>query len=368
VGETNFKPGLESLRGLAALTVAVAHGMSAFKEVPSPLRQAVRALTALFQPSVAVIIFFVLSGYVLGRSLERKGDYIPFLIRRAFRIVPPFVLSLLFGYVCLSAVHLDALPDLMKADFIGQFPGPTIEKLWDNLVFNSTWINGPTWSIYPELVCSALMPILIFGHRLVGPRYRWAVFVITMAAILLTSERIVLYFYIGYFVGEETGRLVSERFWLGVALAISGFGLARYFLFVSYSGSVIIPEAIGASMVIGAMGAPHSFAAWLELPPFRFLGRVSYSFYLLHYPIFYVTAVLVSRNLDVVGAGFAANSLIAAMSIAVALGLAALSHRYVEMPCIRAGKRLAERNWITQLTILQPKTDDAVDPTTPRSN
>jgi peptidoglycan/LPS O-acetylase OafA/YrhL len=70
---------LQSLRGIAALCVAVGHGMTvmAAGRIENPefaLRPGNAVLAAgelLVQPNTAVILFYVLSGFVLGEALRR---------------------------------------------------------------------------------------------------------------------------------------------------------------------------------------------------------------------------------------------------------------------------------------------------------
>lgn len=298
----------------------------------------------LFLPNPAVIVFFVLSGYVLGESLERNGDYVPFYVRRIFRILPPFVLSVLFAFACLSIIRIDVPLDGMSGFFDGLFwPPPTLAKLWDNLILTSTWINGPTWSIYPEIIGSTLLPFMVFGHRFVGERYRWVAFVVTLALVLFTSERIVLYFYVGFFLSVEVRRFVSNSSWLAAIFAALGFGILWFYSTrqFSYAPAYSIPNTVGAAMLIGAIGASSDFWRWLEIAPLRFLGKISYSFYLLHWPLFYLTAIAVALHSEIFSTGFFANLNVMAISITVCLVLASLSYRFVEMPCIKAGKRLS---------------------------
>jgi hypothetical protein len=75
------------MRGIAALAVATHHGTSAFAggSTPRPLDW----LLFAFNPAVSVMFFFVLSGYVLGRALDRDGKISPFLVRRAFASFRP---------------------------------------------------------------------------------------------------------------------------------------------------------------------------------------------------------------------------------------------------------------------------------------
>src|SRR5258708_21306346 len=83
-----FDPRLESLRGLASLMVCVFHAMHVF--AGNPQSTLMDALLFAFNPAAAVMFFFVLSGYVLGGSLERDGAIAPYFARPPFPLGPPF--------------------------------------------------------------------------------------------------------------------------------------------------------------------------------------------------------------------------------------------------------------------------------------
>jgi len=99
------------------------------------------------------------------------------------------------------------------------------------------------------------------------------------------------------------------------------------------------PSSVGASMMIGAVLSSQDFLNWLRLRPLRFLGRVSYSFYLIHWPVFYLTAIAVIST-DILPHGATGNWIVCLTSIALALVLSALIYRLVELPLIELGRRL----------------------------
>ncbi len=282
IGAPKFEPRLESLRGVAALIVATHHGMMAFKALPgdkppvlSTLHEWVLELAT--NPGSAVLFFFVLSGYVLGQSLERDANYLRFIVRRAFRIMPAFLLSVFFAYACVTLIRIDVPPADLTEFFKRPFwPMPTIDQLKDNLVFRSSWINGPTWSISWEIIGSIFLPVLVYLH-------------------------------------SKTS------------------GASKFF--------TIGPSSVGASMMIGAVLSSQDFLNWLRLRPLRFLGRVSYSFYLFHWPVFYLTAIAVIST-DILPHGATGNWIVCLASIALALVLSALIYRLVELPLIELGRRL----------------------------
>jgi peptidoglycan/LPS O-acetylase OafA/YrhL len=113
----------------------------------------------------------------------------------------------------------------------------------------------------------------------------------------------------------------------GLALLI-GFGRDP----VDFKFRTIIPSGIGATLLIAAIASTRYKA--LEVWPLRFLGRVSYSFYLLHWPIFYLCVMAALRIVPFL-TGATANVIVMIASICVALPAAALSYRFIERPFMR---------------------------------
>ena len=89
--KTDFLPRLESLRGVAALIVV---GYHASHRISGGVAYnwfdgfAWRVFTAVSNGTGAVVVFFVLSGFVLARSLESNSDPVRFLRNRVFRLFP----------------------------------------------------------------------------------------------------------------------------------------------------------------------------------------------------------------------------------------------------------------------------------------
>src|SRR5579859_2420849 len=88
-----FVPSLESVRGLAALTVCFFHVASA-SYMGAPMIDPNSILMLPLNGPGAVVLFFVLSGYVLRLSLESKFSAsamavaVGFVISRLFRVYP----------------------------------------------------------------------------------------------------------------------------------------------------------------------------------------------------------------------------------------------------------------------------------------
>jgi len=346
---SSFDPRLESLRGLAALIVCVHHGMSVFAD--NTRLVVMDALMFAFNSAAAVIFFFVLSGYVLGRALERDGAFVAYLVRRLFRLLPPFVVVVLFTFACERLFRIDPIPSGLMPGFQRMFwPEPTWDALWDNLLLSSFKVNGPTWTLLTELLGALMLPFLVAAHVRIVPQWRWALFVAIATLLAISPYHTLLWFYFGCFLGKEIGSLLAGRRRLAAITFVVGLiglemaGTNSEF----YAVGIVIPSAIAAALMIGSVAASRELLQWTTVAPLRFLGRISYSLYLVHWPIFYVCALLAIICRPIVPTHIWGNLVVMVTSVIIAVGLAALSYRFVEAPSMRAGKsvvRILARTW-----------------------
>ena len=356
--DPSFDPRLESLRGLAALVVCVHHAMSVFAADPSLVRD---ALLKTFNSAAAVIIFFVLSGDVLGRALERDGAFANYVVRRLFRIIPPFVASVLFAFACERLLRIDPIPSGLTQGFARMFwPQPTWDALRDNLLLGSFKVNGPTWTMMPELLGSLMLPFVVAAHASVSPRWRWALFVAITTLLAVSPFYALLWFYFGCFLAKEIAALLGGRRWLTVLAFVAGLiGLAILpHCDDFYTVRIVIPSAIAASLMIGAVVSSRELLQWTTIAPLLFLGRISYSLYLVHWPSFYLCALLAVICRPIISTQTWGNLIVTVTSVIVALGIATLSYRFIEAPSIRAGKSITSilaRMW-TRIWRVQPAT------------
>jgi peptidoglycan/LPS O-acetylase OafA/YrhL len=88
---------LDALRGLAAMVVVIGHFQHLFSVKVSPLSYLLfrTPINILFAGHEAVILFFLLSGYVLSLPFLRAPQSYPvFVVRRVFRIYLPYLAAL----------------------------------------------------------------------------------------------------------------------------------------------------------------------------------------------------------------------------------------------------------------------------------
>ncbi len=169
---------LDSLRGLAALTVVICHFTNIFPAKFSDSH--IGWQLALGSPLMcvmaghqAVVFFFVLSGFVLSIPFyQRPVAYAPWIVKRFCRIYLPYYGAMLLAMllVCCNANPIPTLSDWFNSTFQGPINGRIIlEHLLLIGSFNNGQLNPIVWSLVLEMRISLLFPLLM---RL-AVRVRW---------------------------------------------------------------------------------------------------------------------------------------------------------------------------------------------------
>ena len=105
---------LDGLRGIAALTVVVFHYLSAFvpaltpDQTANPYWLSDTLLAVLFNGPFAVIVFFVLSGFVVSKAAHSHGPLPLTIFLRYFRLTIPMLFSVLIAWLLLTVFPIEA--------------------------------------------------------------------------------------------------------------------------------------------------------------------------------------------------------------------------------------------------------------------
>lgn len=355
-------PQLDAMRGLAALIVSIGHAIPLLPwDDPSfAATLAGGAIRKMLDGPAMVDFFFALSGFVLAIPyLGPKGrpfDIIDFLVRRAARIYPAFWVAMLFALVLrmtsVNTLHAWASTETARLNWADPITFRTLIMQF-TLLFGlpePRMLNGPVWSICVELQAAVILPLFFF---LIGAARSWK----TVVAVSGLS------FVIAYMIGPPSGLIFLPLFIMGVAAARFRtqmrvhvkrmsrplcFGLGLFALSLIYNrlltGKIgwrspdLRPELItgvGATMLIVLADCRQEFATALSRPSLLMLGKVSYSHYLLHMPLFLWLFPIINR---------ATGSFIACIvgGIAISLTLSWIVFHLVEQPGITAGRWLAK--------------------------
>ncbi len=151
---------LDILRGVAVLLVLGRHMQKVPEELPRPIYLPLKIWNA--SGWVGVEVFFVLSGFLIAgllfREMKDTGTFNlkRFLIRRAFRIYPPFYV-MIAATVLMVAITGIALPGGFSTSI-------TSTHLWSELLFFQSYHHGlwiHTWSLAVEEHFYLLLPLLL---------------------------------------------------------------------------------------------------------------------------------------------------------------------------------------------------------------
>ncbi|QCX49319.1 acyltransferase family protein [Ralstonia pseudosolanacearum] len=372
----------ESIRGIAALGVAIFHALIwiAFGTERALFTQTIesvhgvqitiaRAILAVFCGPASVIVFFVLSGFVLARSLRKEplgaAMYIGYCLKRVMRILPALALSIAIVLLYLAVFYpgYQAFP-AASIWFNWWYKEPiTVVDVVKNLAMVSSSLNSNAWTLRIEMLASFALPfvVAIMGRSgmvrsliAVAACFAWASYTDNPASAPGEFAHYAYMFVLGVAVEKHIGQVARMPTWLSGLLVIASLSamVAVNALWplahILYCDAAIAVSAAILILVIVVDGKAK-FLAVMDTRAVRFLGRVSYSFYILHFIFLYGTANLALRLFPegvLARYPLIASALVAIASIAVTLPFASLSYRFVELPMTAVGKKIAEMQWL----------------------
>jgi peptidoglycan/LPS O-acetylase OafA/YrhL len=335
---------LDSVRGIAAAMVVWHHWHNAFWATSPPWF--VFPLTAGHE---AVLLFFVLSGYVLSLPVwkDKAPGYPEYLARRVSRIYLPYLGALalaIAGCYFFHNVPLALTSDLNKI---------WMERLSSDMIFRhlamglDPTLNTAFWTLRYELAMSIIFPAICLLMLRTG-RYSGIFLALGVRLLsyitghwLVGSDLPLLLYYACFFImGAELsrhreallraiGKLNLATAWLLLALA-----LGAYFNIAFLHESLRTGDAItgfGALLLL-ILVQDRRLHIGLRRPFALYLGRISFSLYLVH-----VTVLVVLLHL---GYGHMPRFLLGVVYGAITLLVAHFFNKWVEEPSLAVGKRL----------------------------
>lgn len=347
---------IDALRGIAALLVVWLHVVQSYVNLDPKSEMGGRYLYTIAQNfdvgRIGVILFFLVSGYVIPFSIprDRASPIGQFLIKRFFRIYPAYWLSVPLGA---AVVYW-----LWGQPF-------SIRELLVNLtllqdVFGVRAAQGVYWTLLVELGFYALCSILFLANSLYNPMHIGVLamvlgFVHSLSALLIWLG-IPLIGLTPTFWCLHLSLMLCGTLYRHCTLQRSGvrsrahlvlLGLLIYYLVVFPAGAIwangffrnyVVSDAFGVLLFI--LGTT---VIRIETRATDQLGAISYSIYLFHlvayYPIFRwltlqpASSPWRSQHLGLYLLG----------NIMLTIMLASVVYRFVEQPSIRFGHRCAQR-------------------------
>lgn len=299
---------LDIIRALAALAVLTYHVW--LYRLPNPNRPQREGVLdhLLFEWRIGLVVFFVMSGYLLYRPLLRgRHDAAPtrldprrYYWRRIVRIVPSYYLAII-GSIAL----------LWSLDGVAGVRLPPVDELWRFALFLQNYsretlltLDAPTWTLAVQAAFYLVFPVFVLvgariGRRawlvpvglvVVGIGFNWLAYTNQWGPIARLSMVAMLpYLAMGMLIAHlpplKSRRAAVVMIAVGVALA---FGDSLWHALGGWQWGLgvlrDVPGAVGYGLIIAACAQPVVGSS-ARLTPLESYGRWSYGVFLWHLPL-----------------------------------------------------------------------------------
>ena len=329
------------MRGLAALAVFTDHTLWLFPGDTWIAGFARTPFGILSDGHAAVVLFFVLSGFVLAlpfrtdrAAIRSPGFYPRFVLRRVLRIYPAQWLTVFVYVACAAAIAPlnDPRYGLLQHGVDDAFQVLRHLVLVAGLGKNLLYL--PDWSLVVEMQLSLVAPLLIAAFVLGRPLLQLTV---SFAALILfhwhdQTLHYVPMFVLGVALARHWDRLRRVRWhWTVAIVALALYGNRHLTGGMVLHGSDAL-TALGAALLILCSASEGIFSNVLLRPPVQYFGRISYGLYLLHMPVLLCLLKWLYPAVPSLILFFPAGLLLTCL-------VATLCHVWIERPAMRLANR-----------------------------
>ncbi|MFC6198883.1 acyltransferase family protein [Ponticaulis profundi] len=336
-----YRRDIDGLRSVAVLSVFLYH------------------LNANYLPGgfVGVDIFFVISGFLITKILVKhiqtqSFSLVGFYSRRFRRILPALLVTLIAGLVAGYFIYTpNDLVRLGDQSMFAAFGLSNFYFLQHSDYFAPAAHTQPmlhTWSLAVEEQFYLFWPLLLFGISKFAPRKFLSTSLIVLAigallsygfSIYLTPQNSAAAFYmlptrvwelaLGALVGfaPAMGRVKALIMDL-VGLALIGLSFLFLTSAMAFPGWVAMVPCAGTALLLWAKSDQSLVGRALSLSPLVWIGKWSYSLYLIHWPV-----IVFFRSYNF---GAPPDHLESAVILVASIALSAISYFIIEQPFRRA--------------------------------
>lgn len=337
--EPTYRPQLDGVRAFCILFTICNH---------SP------GMPGWINGGIGVDVFFALSGWLITWLLMKERqknntiDLAAFYIRRAFRIIPLYLVTIILYVAAALLMLMFHQPQewnhlKMALPYLGTFNGEYRPDASGN-IFGHAWTLGIEEKFY------ILWPFaLLLGGRRLWPAFTFA----SLSSLVLI------------WIGDGSGFLLRGYAGLGFGaiLAVAVYRWAQLStllqrpvssyislacMALAYVGSIAVPHPYGWNVGISFFSAFFIASLWfnglsvlarmLSWGPIEFVGKLTYGMYLLHVLVLNFSALIIERFWS----GTQYFSIFMAGYL-VSLLVAYILHLAVERPLIKMGRKFASR-------------------------
>ena len=329
----NRMPLIDAFKAIASQLI-VLHHLAAYGPLVGAAQEVAPGTIGWFYDyaRIAVQVFLVVAGFLAARAMSPQGGALagspwPLIAKRYLRLAIPYFVAIAL------AVAGAALARVWMNDEAIPAP-PTLAQLAAHalllqsvLGFDS--LSAGLWYIAIDFQLFALMTLLLWAGRLGGGA---PALVLAMAAVALfwfnrneNLDNWAIYFFGSYGLGAAAWWAGDRRRLSAWAAVVTCLAIAA--LVIDFRLRIAV--ALAVAMALAFSQRSGLLESWPEWPVLAFLGRISYSLFLVHFPIcLLANALFVRLGLSAPGGALAFMALAWGASIAVAT----LFYRWVEKP------------------------------------
>ena len=338
---------IDGLRAIACIMIVVYHGVTVFVKTINKNEDFV--FNIIHYGYLGVSIFFVISGFVMAYSASNIKIWdvktlINFFLRRMVRLTPPYHVSILIA----SVVYLIRIIITRHFSYF-----PDISTLLANLLylqgfFNLADVNSAFWTIRIEIQFYLFFALIMFFSFQISKKLKIISTDICFFTIFSMSFIISL---VQLYWDFDKIRIIFLPSWEMFALGVISFYI--YSKKITFQHGILIfvllliliyiyPNeyltcAIYTYLLLLIVIYRSKLTEWLNFPVIQFFGKISYSLYLVHWPIMGLTTGLSTRL------GLAKHHFGGYISFLIAFALSTLvatvMYHLVEVPSINWSHR-----------------------------
>jgi len=349
----NRMPLIDALKAVAAILI-VMHHLAAYGPLAAAFQEfSPRLLNGLYDYGrIAVQVFLVIGGFLAARGLSPQGDALAvsplgLIWKRYLRLAIPYLAAIGLAIVCA------AIADRWMDD--ESVPARATFKQWLAHLFLLQGLLGfeslsaGVWYIAIDFQLFALMAGLLWLGRV---RY------LAPALVLMTGiaslfwfnrntglDNWAIYFFGSYALGAAAW-WVSARHqrvsWLGVILTVAVAALVIDF-------RLRIAVALAVALLLAFSRRSGLLETWPNAKPLVSLGKISYSIFLVHFPVcLLINAFFAQLSHPTI----AMSILVALIALTASITAGALFYRWIESPA--ASRRITSAiSWTASKVLVQ---------------
>ncbi len=376
MGSDNIKPAvmyidqLTWLRGFAAFFVIITHVLRAtevkYVELDEPSNYFL--YTFFDMGNFGVVLFFVLSGctlYISNANKVKRNDILHFYVKRFFRIWPAFAVSIIFyigfGFIFEYLYTVEPQGYWLEKQFLAGYSFYDV-LIYLTLVFNITGpgglFNNAYWSLPVEFQYYLIFPVIVYSlHKtgVIGP--------IVIGMVLFVFSKINVFNFdkdsvfslaysfcggvlIGYFYMKYSFRLKQLISYIMLVLIVVIVSAINHG-YIALPDIPIISDVRNWFVFLGLLSTfivlftKFDINLKIELV-LKYYGTISYSTYLYHNMLI-AMAVLGLIYFEIYDANLR-FLVVFIFTMVASYMLAGLSYKYIEVPSIKIGRTILNKN------------------------